>query len=658
MSDHDSASESDSSKQPPLNQEEVAILKSYIEQWDAAEPLERKMVSKAAATKARTKAPVMSIRLLKDQKVTERSVMDTLWKKELLEKIQDETGAKPGMKEMINHYTKQLNQLIASLSLDELQEAKETAELWNHQGIPDDVKADIARKKGNDMIHHFATEMWNHAGMRVFVVSAWKNEEGKIHIAGHDYNNEYGSADSFMKTHKWDTILPEWDSYAESAFDGNLDGDGVVTRKKGRQDKTYVLEVGDDGYPVLPPCDAMDLETKKAVIRAFLTWHYRKCCGDPKISVPWKYVIPRYAEIIPAECLPDGHNLAEPSKLKQVHATQLLQFWYNQQEQGDEPVLEFIGSWDNNKEDMVLAADMDARVTTPTQTTRKSKQKSVSWNQRSPGLQLSTGARLRSHQSTKKARTGSVQCNSKTKTRPGAHLPGGTRNGMENDPSDYESDDQLTNESVAGFHDTEEEIPRRHKASKGKSKRQDSISSDKNSSSDAEQPEEFVSSRKTCKKVIAGSPVEAGAVDVRSKKITRAVECPQHVVRKHGGKGTEHEPSAISAKLTANAPKGRVEQPAKTVNTADIIRGHTRVQKRTAKEFLEGSPAKRTRHQVVIQQDKGTVTQAGNKCGRKQVVEEATNGSPLKRTRSKTLPPGAGKCSRKPNSWYNDYVKP
>jgi hypothetical protein len=39
------------------------------------------------------------------------------------------------------------------------------------------------------------------------------------HISGsHDYNNEYGGADSFMKTRKWDAILPEWDSYAESAF--------------------------------------------------------------------------------------------------------------------------------------------------------------------------------------------------------------------------------------------------------------------------------------------------------------------------------------------------------------------------------------------------------------------------------------------------------
>ncbi|KAG2054017.1 hypothetical protein BDR06DRAFT_1008198 [Suillus hirtellus] len=140
------------------------------------------------------------------------------------------------------------------------------AELWNHQGVLDDVKADIARKKGDDMIHHFTTEMWNHVGMRVFIVSAWKNEEGKIHVASHDYNNEYGSADSFMKTHNWDTILPEWDSYAESAFDDNLDGDAVVTRKKGQQDKTYILQLCDDRYPVLPACDSVDLDMKKVVI--------------------------------------------------------------------------------------------------------------------------------------------------------------------------------------------------------------------------------------------------------------------------------------------------------------------------------------------------------------------------------------------------------
>ncbi|KAG1868417.1 hypothetical protein F4604DRAFT_1927280 [Suillus subluteus] len=398
MSDHNSTSNSESNKQPPACEEEVAVLRSYLEQWRSAAPSEQKNILKVATTEARTKAPVMSIVLSKarkatyetwfrnhvkakqpgkppikmGQKWTERSVIDTLRKKELLKRIEDETGTKPGTKEMMNHYMVHLNQLMASLSSEDLEEAKETANEWNSQGVPDNVKVKIARKKGDNMIRHFAAEMWNRAGMRVFVLSAWKDGESKVQVAGHDYNQEFGGAESFMKTHKWDVIQPEWDTYAASILEGNVD-ENTVACKKGRQDNTYTLDIGDHGYPVIPACKSMDLDTKKAVIRAFLTWHHRKCCGDLKVSLPWKYVIPRYNKIIPIQYLPEGHNLAEPSKLRQVHATELLQFWHNRQEEGEEHVFEFIGWWDNDSQDIVLATDQDQRVTRQAQPTTQTK---------------------------------------------------------------------------------------------------------------------------------------------------------------------------------------------------------------------------------------------------------------------------------------------
>jgi hypothetical protein len=46
--------------------------------------------------------------------------------------------------------------------------------------------------------------------------------------------------------------------------------------KKGRKDNTYVLEMGEDGFPVLPDHAEMDSDTRKAVVRAFLNWHYRE----------------------------------------------------------------------------------------------------------------------------------------------------------------------------------------------------------------------------------------------------------------------------------------------------------------------------------------------------------------------------------------------
>ncbi|KAG2047685.1 hypothetical protein BDR06DRAFT_1013628 [Suillus hirtellus] len=293
MSDHNSASDSESNKQPPANEEEVAALQSYLEQWHSASTLECKNILKAATIEAQTKAPVMSIVLFKAHMVpqpcqseetretpdqdgaewTKRSIIDTLWKKELLKKIEDETGAKPGTKEMMNHYTVHLNQLMASLSPEDLQEAKQTADEWNSQGVLDDVKVEITRKKGDNMIQHFSSEMWNHAGMRVFVLSAWKDGESKVQVARHDYNQEFGGAESFMKSYNWKVIEPEWDTYAASVFKGDVDKNPVA-QKKGRQDNTYTLDIGDDGYPVILEYISMELDTKKAVIQAFLTWHY------------------------------------------------------------------------------------------------------------------------------------------------------------------------------------------------------------------------------------------------------------------------------------------------------------------------------------------------------------------------------------------------
>lgn len=61
MSNHDSASESESNKQLPVTTDEAAVLQSYLEQWSSADTLERKHVLRTAATEARAKAPEISV---------------------------------------------------------------------------------------------------------------------------------------------------------------------------------------------------------------------------------------------------------------------------------------------------------------------------------------------------------------------------------------------------------------------------------------------------------------------------------------------------------------------------------------------------------------------------------------------------------------------
>ncbi|KAG1882116.1 hypothetical protein F4604DRAFT_1678550 [Suillus subluteus] len=188
--------------------------------------------------------------------------------------------------------------------------------------------------------------MFKKAGMRLFMMSAWKNEEGKLMVSrkcrvsttdSHDYNEEFGNGESFIKTCDWEVILPEWDGYVAKQFDETL-------VKMSRKDNTYTLEIGASGFPILPDYTDMDSDTRKAVVWAFLNWHYY-CSGRTKDPVPWKEVIPWQEELILPPYLPEGRKIWEPSRMNQNEATKLLYFWYDRQQTCWDITFEFYGWW-------------------------------------------------------------------------------------------------------------------------------------------------------------------------------------------------------------------------------------------------------------------------------------------------------------------------
>ncbi|KAG2345165.1 hypothetical protein BDR05DRAFT_998761 [Suillus weaverae] len=320
---------------------------------------ERNVLWGDATKEARLQAPPMDATLLKSRKMNHGekrdakppihmgwkwmywSVVESLRKKELLKKIEDETGVKPREQGMMNHYSKYLMEMVESLTEEEVKEATETAMWWNKQGVPPKVQADITRQKSDNILLYVAKEMFKRAGMRLFMLSAWKTEKGKLMVSSHNYNDEVRKGESFSKCSDWQTILPEWEAYTRKQFDANDLDDLVV--KKGRKDNTYTLEIGNDGFPIHLNHAEMDSDTQKAVIQAFLNWHYQDCSGKPKDPVPWKEVIPRQEELIPLPYLPEGRKIWEPSRMNRHEATELLDFWYDRQWIGQDVIFEFYG---------------------------------------------------------------------------------------------------------------------------------------------------------------------------------------------------------------------------------------------------------------------------------------------------------------------------
>ncbi|KAG1834747.1 hypothetical protein EV424DRAFT_1531953 [Suillus variegatus] len=240
---------------------------------------------------------------------------------EVLKRIEDESGVKPGDPGMFKHYQAAVKRVMAELDDDELEQVKETAEEWSNNCPPPEIQAQVAHKKGPAYMEHFSNEMWRQCGMRVFVMSAWKNEKGEVLFGMHDDNEALGNGDSFMKTKDWEDIEPVWQEYTQEQF-------GAGARDAG----PFELEMDREGMPLLPDITDTKLEEKKAIVRAFLTLHYRICFGKDKAVVPWSAI--------------------EPLKLQNWDTTALLHFWHAWQETGEGPTFLFK-AWKNKDGDMV-----------------------------------------------------------------------------------------------------------------------------------------------------------------------------------------------------------------------------------------------------------------------------------------------------------------
>ncbi|KAG1744250.1 hypothetical protein EDB19DRAFT_1906813 [Suillus lakei] len=233
-----------------LTENEILELKNYLPEWTSAKRMEKWAVFTAIARAARLFAPKVNqgqwkkrkqmykTWLFNNKKKKERKdvikygrrwtpkmvIYQQKWG-EVLKRIEDESGAKPGGCGMFKHYQAAVKRVMAELSDNELEKAKETAEEWSNNFPPPEVQAQVAHKKGPTYMEHFSKEMWRQCGMRMFVMSAWKNEQGEVLFRMHNDNKALGDGDSFMKTKDWEDIEPVWQEYTQEQFSaGAWDG--------------------------------------------------------------------------------------------------------------------------------------------------------------------------------------------------------------------------------------------------------------------------------------------------------------------------------------------------------------------------------------------------------------------------------------------------
>ncbi|KIK33660.1 hypothetical protein CY34DRAFT_99192, partial [Suillus luteus UH-Slu-Lm8-n1] len=337
-----------------LTDNEIWELKNYLPEWTSAKRSKKRGVFAALARAARLFAPKVDQKQWKKRKQKERKDMIKYGRKwtprmvvyqqkceEVLKRIEDESGVKSGDPGMFKHYQAAVKSVMAELDDNELEKAKETTEEWSNNCPPPEIQAQVACKKGPAYMEHFSSEMWRQCRMRVFVMSAWKNEKGEVLFRMHDDNEVLGDGNSFMKMKDWEDIEPVWQEYAQEQFSECLNCVYQISNVDQHHDRCR-----GDGTPLLLDITDTKLEEKKAIVRAFLTSHYRICSGKDKAVVPWSAIVQSQDDFVARKYLPADVDLKEPSKLQNWDTTALLNFWYARQEKDEGPTFLFK-AWKN-----------------------------------------------------------------------------------------------------------------------------------------------------------------------------------------------------------------------------------------------------------------------------------------------------------------------
>ncbi|KAI5986315.1 hypothetical protein EDD15DRAFT_2373290 [Pisolithus albus] len=285
----------------------------------------------------RTRKPRVTVR--SGYKYSVRAVIRELYHDQIQQKhalMKQEDGSKADTKR-IDLYQRALTAFMQDdLTEEQLQAARDIADKWNGaKGPTADVQARNAVRYGPQYIRNFAEEMWRYCGMRMVFMTGWKDEKGVVQACCMDYNSQIGGGTAFDDIY---TLNPSWREYLGKSFeDADLAEEEEMTTK-GKQTlrtkkcdpvKLVTNEQGEIWIGEVKGCSRDQLHQ---MIRGFLTAHYRKACGRPSASVPFKKLGQYQQDMIAARHLPPNFTFTvDPSHLHSATAAELLNFWRERQ---------------------------------------------------------------------------------------------------------------------------------------------------------------------------------------------------------------------------------------------------------------------------------------------------------------------------------------
>ncbi|KAI9437877.1 hypothetical protein BJY52DRAFT_1229989 [Lactarius psammicola] len=236
----------------------------------------------------------------------------------------------------------------STLSVEDQQRYSNLATRWSDDAPPLHIQARMASSMSGKIIQDFQAQLFKTCGIRCVVLTAHEHENGSIITGIDEANNLLDDGTHFLKycpNWKDAPLFREWQKYAKMCF---REGD-VHTTQKGHPKTVkppisiHIKSNGCPDIPAITDADGYNAKAVQAVLRDYITTHIHELSvyyfSCKKATIPWAKLSQDPTSWIKPECVPDGFQWADPSKLRIGDVFDLLKHWRQRKQDHLEPLI-------------------------------------------------------------------------------------------------------------------------------------------------------------------------------------------------------------------------------------------------------------------------------------------------------------------------------
>ncbi|KAF8268580.1 hypothetical protein EI94DRAFT_1800312 [Lactarius quietus] len=279
------------------------------------------------------------------RKWSSRSAFYQLNRDEVLELARETSGMDPGAPGFLGALQDATTVLWNALDADDQEDYAQAAKEWSQDASPAHVQSRMASSLRKRIIQDFQRQLFKTCGIRTLVLSTYKTEDNDLSIGLDDVESVLDDGISFLEfCPDWKTA-PLWEQWTQfgihcfSQVDDPLEEDPVEVLPKPDRSKMITTKIpismNMSACPELPTVTMLDgYKTKvvQSMLREYCTTHMKNQV------IPWGSLVNDPLSWIPQECIPDGFEWKDPSKIQIGEIFCLLRHWRDRQDQGHAPL--------------------------------------------------------------------------------------------------------------------------------------------------------------------------------------------------------------------------------------------------------------------------------------------------------------------------------